>query len=38
MSTTLQDMEEGESTYCGATVYIGICSDCKEHCGSEDDE
>lgn len=39
MSTELRDMQEdGESSCCGAAVYIGICSDCKEHCEAVDDD
>lgn len=39
MSTELRDMQEdGESSCCGAAVYIGICSDCKEHCEAVDEE
>ena len=40
MSTTINDITGGSSTCCGAPVYLdyGICSDCKEHCGLEDDE
>lgn len=34
------DYEEGMSNCCGALVYqdMGICSDCKEHCGVEQEE
>lgn len=33
MTTTLADLKEvGESDCCGASVYVGICSDCNEHC------
>lgn len=39
MSTTIDDMKSGEeisSNCCGAPIYsdMGICSDCKEHCGA----
>lgn len=39
MSTSLMDMQEdGQSSCCGAKVYMGICADCKEHCDAVGDE
>lgn len=37
MSTTLKDLENGESICCGAKLYNDICSDCKEHSGSAEE-
>ncbi len=34
----LMDVEGGESICCGAPLYGDICSDCKEHSGSVEDE
>jgi len=31
MTTTLKDMQNGNSKCCDAPIYLGICSDCKEH-------
>lgn len=39
MSSDLKDMLEGYSNCCGAKVYLGVCSDCQEHCSiMEEDE
>ena len=39
MSTSLEDLrEEGGSNCCGATVYNGMCAECKEHCEAVPDE
>lgn len=40
MSTTLEDLKGGVSSCCGAKVYLdlSICTDCKEHCGIEQEE
>ncbi len=39
MSTELMDMQEdGESSCCGAAVYMGMCADCKEHCDAVSDD
>ncbi len=33
MSVELTDVRSGESSCCGAPVYLGgLCSDCGEHC------
>ena len=40
MSTTIEDMKGGMSNCCGALMYEewGICTDCKEHCESVEEE
>lgn len=31
MTTTIQDLEKGTSSCCGAPIVAGLCKDCKEH-------
>lgn len=38
MSTELSDFERGTSNCCNAKRYGDICADCKEHCGSVEEE
>ncbi len=40
MSTELYDIKGDESNCCGAPVYtdMGICSDCKEHCSTIEEQ
>lgn len=38
MIEKINDVLEGESNCCGAKMYQDICSDCKEHCMSIEEE